>query len=94
MAIEDSVVLARCLKRTGSLSRNLHSFVAERYPRTTSITNGSLRFGRFGQWEGRWTCWIRDQLLGVFLPVVGAKSLLQYGTHDVGPLTAAAPIGV
>ena len=86
MAIEDSVVLVRCLKGIGSLRRNLATFVAERFARTTSVTNRSLRFRQIGHWQGRWSCWMRDRLFGIVLPLVEAKGLTQYATHDVGPL--------
>jgi 2-polyprenyl-6-methoxyphenol hydroxylase-like FAD-dependent oxidoreductase len=93
MAIEDAAVLARQLRGKGDLADNLSAFVAERYPRTSAITRASWRFGRIGQWGGRLSCWLRDELFGLLLPTVGPRRLLSYATFDVGPLPASAPPG-
>jgi 2-polyprenyl-6-methoxyphenol hydroxylase-like FAD-dependent oxidoreductase len=89
MAIEDAAVLARHLRSGGEVAAGMAAFVAERYPRTTSVTRGSWRFGRVGHWEGRLRCWARDRLLGLVLPVLGPKGLLSYATFDVGPVPAS-----
>jgi 2-polyprenyl-6-methoxyphenol hydroxylase-like FAD-dependent oxidoreductase len=90
MAIEDAAVLARRLGGGGEPAANLAAFAAERYPRTTSVTKASWRFGRLGQWEGRLPCWLRDRLFRLLLPWVGPSGLLGYATYDVGPLPAGA----
>jgi 2-polyprenyl-6-methoxyphenol hydroxylase-like FAD-dependent oxidoreductase len=91
MAIEDAAVLARHLRGGGDLAHNLAAFVAERYPRTASVTRTSWRFGRLGQWQGRLPCWLRDRLFGLVLPLAGPRGLLGYATFDVGPLPATQP---
>jgi 2-polyprenyl-6-methoxyphenol hydroxylase-like FAD-dependent oxidoreductase len=93
MAIEDAAVLARQLRREGVMADNLSAFVAERYPRTSAITTASWRVGRIGQWGGRLSCWLRDELFGLLVPTVGLRGLLSYATFDVGSLPAAAPPG-
>ena len=84
MAIEDSVVLARCLRREGDLKDKLAAFTVERYPRTSAITNKSWRFGRIGHWEGPVSCWLRDRLVGLALPLVGSGPMAKYASFDVG----------
>lgn len=91
MAIEDSVVLARRLGGAGDPVQNVAAFSEERYPRTTSVTKASWRFGRLGQWEGRRSCWLRDGLLGLMVRVIGSHGILHYGTFDVAPLTTLTP---
>lgn len=86
MAIEDSVVLARCLATVPDPVRALEAFTAERNPRTSAITRDSWKFGRIGQLEGRLTCWFRDAALGVFAKIAGSKGFLKNATFDVGPL--------
>jgi 2-polyprenyl-6-methoxyphenol hydroxylase-like FAD-dependent oxidoreductase len=84
MAIEDAVVLARCLKRGPDVPASLTAFVEERFARTTAVTNESWRLGRVGQWDGRAACWLRDRLFRVLFPLVGEKSFTKYATFDVG----------
>jgi 2-polyprenyl-6-methoxyphenol hydroxylase-like FAD-dependent oxidoreductase len=86
MAIEDCVVLARCLTANPDPARALEAFTAERYERTAGITKESWRFGKVGQWEGRLSCWFRDRLLGFLLPAFGARSFPKHAAFDTGPL--------
>jgi 2-polyprenyl-6-methoxyphenol hydroxylase-like FAD-dependent oxidoreductase len=85
-AIEDGVVLARALAAHPDPARGLEAFTAERYRRTAAITNGSWRFGKVGQWEGRLACWLRDRVFGFLLPVFGAREFPKQASFDVGPL--------
>lgn len=62
MAIESSVVLARCLSRENSLPDALRRYEAERMPRTAWITKQSWKIGRIGQWENPVACAVRDIL--------------------------------
>lgn len=87
-AIEDAVVLARCLAMAADPARGLEAFTAERFARTAAVIRESWKFGRLGQKEGRLTCWFRDTMVGLFGPLAGAGSLLQYAKFDVGPLPA------
>jgi 2-polyprenyl-6-methoxyphenol hydroxylase-like FAD-dependent oxidoreductase len=63
MAIEDAVVLARCLRQSSDLPAALRAYEARRKPRTTAITLRSRRLGRIAQWEHPAACAIRDRLL-------------------------------
>jgi 2-polyprenyl-6-methoxyphenol hydroxylase-like FAD-dependent oxidoreductase len=85
LAIEDAAVLARHLSNRLDPESGLRSFATERFPRTTAITNESLRFGRIGQWEGRSSTWGRDTLFGLLMPLIGSRSLPKYAKFDVGP---------
>jgi 2-polyprenyl-6-methoxyphenol hydroxylase-like FAD-dependent oxidoreductase len=85
MAIEDTAVLARHLSGTADPAA-LAAFEAERYPRTTAITNESWQFGRVGQKEGRLTCAVRDRAFRLLLPLVGGRSVPKYAAFDVGPV--------
>lgn len=86
LAIEDAVVLARCLRGDGPVERRLAAFEAERFPRTAALTREARWFGRVGQWEGTVACWARDRLMGALLPVVGTRGMMRHARFDVGPL--------
>ena len=52
LAIEDAVVLARCVhKYSSNLSDALRRFASLRYPRTTAIARYSRVYGKIGQWD-------------------------------------------
>jgi 2-polyprenyl-6-methoxyphenol hydroxylase-like FAD-dependent oxidoreductase len=86
MAIEDAVVLARNLKAHADPVRALEAFAAERRERTSAIVKESWHFGRLGQLEGRWSCAVRDRVLGFVMPRVAMKSIPKHATFDVGTL--------
>jgi 2-polyprenyl-6-methoxyphenol hydroxylase-like FAD-dependent oxidoreductase len=60
MAIESSVVLARCLSQELALDRALNRYQLERMPRTAWITRQSWKIGRLGQLENAFACGLRD----------------------------------
>lgn len=91
LAVEDAAALARHLGGGADPEPGLAAFVAERYPRTTAVTEESWRFGRVGQWEGRLSCRMRDTLFGLLLPLIGSRSLPKYAAFDVGPLRDKVP---
>jgi 2-polyprenyl-6-methoxyphenol hydroxylase-like FAD-dependent oxidoreductase len=51
MAIEDALVLARCIQKHGPDERALRAYEQLRYRRTTAITRYSRIYGTVGQWE-------------------------------------------
>jgi 2-polyprenyl-6-methoxyphenol hydroxylase-like FAD-dependent oxidoreductase len=63
MALEDAVVLARCLREGQDLRTALKEYESRRRPRTSAITRRSWRVGQLGQWENRALCRLRDRLL-------------------------------
>lgn len=65
MAIEDSVVLARCLSQANDLAAALNRYEAERKPRTTWIMNQSRAIGRIANSDNGLLCTIRDLMLAI-----------------------------
>ncbi|MBA3442946.1 MAG: FAD-dependent monooxygenase [Pyrinomonadaceae bacterium] len=65
MAIESSLVLARCLSRESNLADALKCYEAERMPRTRWITEQSWKIGRVGQLENPLLRAARDFLIRV-----------------------------
>jgi 2-polyprenyl-6-methoxyphenol hydroxylase-like FAD-dependent oxidoreductase len=63
MAIEDAVVLARCLDKYGVTADALRRYEALRYRRTSSVTGYSRIYGGIGQWEKAWTTGLRNTAL-------------------------------
>ena len=75
MAIEDAVVLARCLSQENDLAAALHHYEAEHKPRTTWISNRSRAVGRVAHIENPWLCTLRDILMAVFPEKVTRRQL-------------------
>jgi 2-polyprenyl-6-methoxyphenol hydroxylase-like FAD-dependent oxidoreductase len=61
-AVEDAVVLARCLATEAGLPAALARYEALRLPRANSFVSRSRLLGRVGQWENALACWLRDRL--------------------------------
>jgi 2-polyprenyl-6-methoxyphenol hydroxylase-like FAD-dependent oxidoreductase len=53
MALEDALVLARCVERDRNLATALRHYESRRRPRTRHIQQRSLLLGRIGQWQNR-----------------------------------------
>lgn len=62
-ALEDAVVLARCLRAYPVPEQALASYQARRSGRARAITLQSRQVGRTGQWRHPLACWLRDGLL-------------------------------
>ncbi|HWL07070.1 MAG TPA: FAD-dependent monooxygenase [Planctomicrobium sp.] len=88
MAIEDAVAVARALATSTDPEMAFLSFTKERFPRTAAITNESWRFGKIASMEGRLSCWLRDTMSGLVLPLIGTQSLCKHSAFDIGPLPA------
>jgi 2-polyprenyl-6-methoxyphenol hydroxylase-like FAD-dependent oxidoreductase len=86
MALEDAVVLARCLKGAADPVKGLADFAEERYRRTTFITRRSWSFGRIGQMDGRVSCFIRNNLFALATRIGGPGGFLKPAMFDVGEL--------
>jgi 2-polyprenyl-6-methoxyphenol hydroxylase-like FAD-dependent oxidoreductase len=61
-AVEDAVVLARCLSTEAELPAALDRYQALRVPRANGFVSQSYRLGRIGQWQNPVACWARDRL--------------------------------
>jgi 2-polyprenyl-6-methoxyphenol hydroxylase-like FAD-dependent oxidoreductase len=64
-AVEDAVVLARCLASEPDLSAALARYQSVRVPRANSFVSRSRRLGEVGQWENPLACWVRDRLFSL-----------------------------
>ena len=84
MAIEDAVVLARCLATVPNAEDALAKFEAERFRRTSAVTNEAWEFGKMLQWEGRVSVWLRDLLAGMLIKMNGTNNLIKHARHNVG----------
>ena len=62
-AIEDAVVLGKCLQTDGDLRRALEQYEAQRRPRTKAIARQSQWTGRVGQIADPTMCRLRDWLV-------------------------------
>jgi 2-polyprenyl-6-methoxyphenol hydroxylase-like FAD-dependent oxidoreductase len=61
-AVEDAVVLARCLAVDAELPAALARYEALRLPRANDFVTRSRRFGQMTQWENAAARWVRDWL--------------------------------
>jgi 2-polyprenyl-6-methoxyphenol hydroxylase-like FAD-dependent oxidoreductase len=75
MAIEDAVVLARCLSQENDLAAAMHHYEVERKPRTTWISNQSRAVGRVAHIENPLLCTLRDIIMAVALEKVIRRQL-------------------
>nr|H1ZZA4.1 RecName: Full=Aurachin C monooxygenase/isomerase [Stigmatella aurantiaca]CCD27744.1 FAD-dependent monooxygenase [Stigmatella aurantiaca Sg a15] len=62
-AVEDAVVLARCLSLEAELPAALARYQAVRVERANDFVAGSYRIGQIGQWENAFACWVREKLM-------------------------------
>src|SRR5207248_3296177 len=61
-ALEDALILARCLGNARESVVALRAYEASRMKRSAAIIEESYRFGRIGQWENPLLCSLRDAL--------------------------------
>jgi 2-polyprenyl-6-methoxyphenol hydroxylase-like FAD-dependent oxidoreductase len=64
-AIEDGVLLAVCLRKSGSVAEGLRAYQDRRIPRTSGIVLASRRIGDFSQWENPLLRTLRDAAMWV-----------------------------
>ena len=76
MAIEDSLVLARCFSKYGLSLDALRAYERVRHARTSAITFVSRLYGEIGQWENGFATAARSKLIGA-LPNVLIKQLMK-----------------
>ncbi|MDQ4121466.1 MAG: FAD-dependent monooxygenase [Acidobacteriota bacterium] len=62
MALEDAVVLTKCLQNSAEPSEAFREFEAQRFPRTKFITERSLMLGKVGQWQNPLAVFVRNTL--------------------------------
>ncbi len=76
MAIEDSLVLARCFEKYGASEEALRRYERLRYKRTAAVTRYSRYYGTVGQWENLWLSGLRKGTLSL-VPETPARRLMQ-----------------
>jgi 2-polyprenyl-6-methoxyphenol hydroxylase-like FAD-dependent oxidoreductase len=62
-AIEDAVVLGRCVRRTTSIASALGDYERARVGRTNTMTKQARLMGAIGQWRFAPAVWLRDRLI-------------------------------
>jgi 2-polyprenyl-6-methoxyphenol hydroxylase-like FAD-dependent oxidoreductase len=67
-AVEDAVVLARCLAVEAELPAALGRYQALRVKRANEFVTRSYRIGQIGQWTNPAACWVRGKLLKATAP--------------------------
>ena len=83
MAIESSLVLARCLSHEDDLAGAVGRYETERMPRTAWITEQSWKIGRIGQMENPLGCRVRDFLLSMAPAKVTRKTLERAAGYEL-----------
>ena len=76
IAIEDAMVLAKCLQQYGADISGLRSYETLRYTRTAKIARYSRGYGTVGQWENLFARALRRTTLSL-LPESVARRLMQ-----------------
>jgi 2-polyprenyl-6-methoxyphenol hydroxylase-like FAD-dependent oxidoreductase len=76
-AIEDGVVLTKCLAAEDDTVAALRSYEAKRIPRTAPIVKRSRMIGELGQWTNPVACRVRNQIQRVVFPTVAFREFKQ-----------------
>ena len=74
-AIEDAVVLARCLGERGATAESLRSYERLRSDRVAMVVRRSRRVGMVGQAKNPAICWLRDRALAMIPPKAQLRQL-------------------
>lgn len=68
LAIEDAVVLARCLVKYGVGEAALRAYERARYERTAAVAYASRLYGQVGQWHTSLAVTLRSKVFSFLLP--------------------------
>jgi 2-polyprenyl-6-methoxyphenol hydroxylase-like FAD-dependent oxidoreductase len=82
MAIEDAVVLARCLSNYSDAATALRVYQRLRYPRTAKVTRISRLYGAMGQWNAPGAVWLRNALFRLGSGKAATKGYLKFVSYD------------
>jgi 2-polyprenyl-6-methoxyphenol hydroxylase-like FAD-dependent oxidoreductase len=74
-AIEDAVVLARCLGERGATAEALRSYERLRSDQVAMVVRRSRRVGSIGQVKSPAICWLRDRALAMIPPKAQLRQL-------------------
>jgi 2-polyprenyl-6-methoxyphenol hydroxylase-like FAD-dependent oxidoreductase len=83
MAIEDAVILGRCLDEETDVVKALRRYERTRGPRTASIVRGARAYGWMGQWENAFATGLRSALFRSTPDWVNRKSFEPVTSYDV-----------
>ena len=81
-AIEDGVVLTKCLAADSDPVAALRAYEAMRIPRTAPIVRRSRMIGELGQWTNPIACRVRTQIQRVVFPTVAFREFKQTMAYD------------
>jgi 2-polyprenyl-6-methoxyphenol hydroxylase-like FAD-dependent oxidoreductase len=84
MAIEDAVVLTRCLSEHGDAVSAFQAYEKLRYRRTRMVTRVSRYYGVVGQWEKPLAAWFRETLLRLGSGKAGTRGYFKFVNYDAG----------
>jgi 2-polyprenyl-6-methoxyphenol hydroxylase-like FAD-dependent oxidoreductase len=76
MAIEDALIIARCIHKYGLTEQALRTYEKVRYLRTAAVTRYSRQYGAIGQWETIVADGFRGQMLSL-LPETLLRRLMR-----------------
>ena len=82
MAIEDAVVLARCLSHYSDPAIACRVYERLCYARTAGITNISRYYGVIGQWKNPGAVWFRNTLFRLWPKKAAAKGYVKFIGYD------------
>ena len=82
MAIEDAVVLARCLSHYSDPAIAFRVYERLRYARTARITNISRYYGVIGQWKNPGAAWFRNTLFRLWPKKAATKGYVKFVGYD------------
>ncbi len=81
-AIEDAVVLARCLSHYSDPAIAFRVYERLRYPRTARITNISRYYGVIGQWKNPGAVWFRNTVFRLGSGKAATRGYVKYVSYD------------
>ena len=82
MAIEDAIVLARCLSSYPDPGAAFRVYERLRYARTAKVTNLSRYFGVMGQWKNPGAAWLRNKLMRLGSGKAATNGSLIFVSYD------------
>jgi 2-polyprenyl-6-methoxyphenol hydroxylase-like FAD-dependent oxidoreductase len=87
MAIEDGIVLARCLSASTDAVMAFRRYERLRYTRTARIVKVSRYYGAMGQWENPGAAWLRNMLLRFGSGKASTKGYVKFVSYDVSKVS-------
>jgi 2-polyprenyl-6-methoxyphenol hydroxylase-like FAD-dependent oxidoreductase len=82
-AIEDAVVLARCVKEGPDPVSALREYERRRIERTAYVVKRAWLIGAVGRWRNPLACWLRDRIQKVALPGVAFREHRNWMAHEL-----------